>query len=68
MLEKKVFVLKVAALSTVQTGRFPRLTGRRFYDCVPSTREHGGSRTSCDSTNKESYPSQPFTKCYAKRL
>jgi hypothetical protein len=47
--EKKVFVLKVAALSTVQTGRSLRLTGRRFYDCVPSTKEHGESRTSCGS-------------------
>lgn len=38
MLEKKVFALKVATLSTVQTGRSLKLIGRGFYGCVPSTR------------------------------
>lgn len=42
MLEKKVCALKVAALSTVQTGRSPKLIGRRFSGCVPSAREHAG--------------------------
>jgi hypothetical protein len=46
MQERKAFVLKVAALSTVQTGRSPKLIGRRFSGCVQSAREHAGFRTS----------------------
>jgi hypothetical protein len=62
MLEKKVCAPKVAALSTVQTERFPKLIGRRFSNCVQSAREHAGFRTSYGYMNKENCPSRPFTR------